>query len=84
MPKMVQIRNVPDDIHRTIKARAAKAGKSLSDYLLEQIKREAEAPTIEELMERLASRAPVKLGRSSAAIIREEREKRARYLDRRR
>lgn len=84
MAKMIQIRNVPEGIHRILKARAAKAGKSLSDYLLESIKREAEAPTMEELVERLAALPPVETKLSSAEIIRQERLKRARYLERRR
>jgi plasmid stability protein len=84
MAKMIQLRNVPEALHRKLKARAAQAGKSLSDYLLEQIKREAEAPTIEELIAQLASRSPVKSRISTAEIIREEREKRDRQLERRR
>jgi plasmid stability protein len=84
MAKMIQLRNVPEELHRKLKTRAAHAGKSLSDYLLEQIKREAEAPTIEELIERLAALPPVKSKKSPAEIIREEREKRDRQLDRRR
>ncbi len=84
MAKMIQIRNVPDAIHRKLKARAAHAGKSLSGYLLEQIKREAESPTVEELIGRIASRRPVKLDRPTADIIREERQERAKYLERRR
>ena len=41
MSVMIQIRNVPDDLHRTLKARAAKAGMSLSDYLLDEVRRVA-------------------------------------------
>ncbi|HUP63283.1 MAG TPA: hypothetical protein VNA69_23030 [Thermoanaerobaculia bacterium] len=83
MGKMVQIRNVPDEIHRTIKARAALAGMSLSDYLLEEIRKGAERPTPRELAERLASREPVKTRLSTVRIIREEREKRDREIERR-
>ena len=53
MSKMVQIRNVPDDVHRQIKARAALAGTSLSEYLLREIERSIERPTREELLARL-------------------------------
>lgn len=81
---MIQLRNVPEELHRKLKARAAQAGKSLSDYLLEQIRREAERPTMEELMKRLAALPPVKSRLSSAEIIRQERQKRARQLERRR
>jgi plasmid stability protein len=84
MAKMIQLRNVPDELHRKLKVRAAQAGMSLSAYLLDQIKREAELPTMEEMLERLASLPPVKLDRPSADIIREERDKRAKYVERRR
>ena len=47
MSKMIQLRNVPDRLHRTLKARAAMAGKSLSDYLLAEIKEIAERPTLD-------------------------------------
>jgi plasmid stability protein len=81
---MIQVRNVPDKIHRKLKERAAKEGKSLSAYLLERIEREAEAPTMEEIVERLAALPPVHTRLSSAQIIRQERAKRDRQLDRRR
>jgi len=55
MSKMIQIRNVPDDAHRQIKARAALAGTSLSEYLLREIERLIERPTREELLARLRS-----------------------------
>jgi plasmid stability protein len=83
MAKMIQLRNVPDELHRKLKARAARAGKSLSDYLLDQIRRDAERPTMEELMERLATLPPVKTRLSPAEIIRQERAKRDRRLGRR-
>lgn len=53
--RMIQIRNVPEDVHRQVKARAALAGISLSDYLLREIERWVERPTREELLERLRS-----------------------------
>jgi len=53
---MVQIRNVPDELHRRLKSRAALAGMSLSDYLLSEIRQVAERPTIAELRARLHSR----------------------------
>jgi plasmid stability protein len=58
MAKMIQIRNVPDELHRTLKVRAAKAGMTLSDYLLSEIEQIAEKPTLRELMERLAHDEP--------------------------
>jgi antitoxin FitA len=59
MSRMIQIRNVPDALHRRLKARAALEGKSLSDYLLAEIREAAARPTIEELRARLARRSPV-------------------------
>lgn len=74
MPVMLQVRNVPDQVHRTLKARAAQAGLSLSDYVLAELKRVAERPTREELITRLARRQPVRLKRSAAQALRRERE----------
>jgi plasmid stability protein len=55
MPKMIQIRNVPDEVHRKVKARAALAGMSLSEYLLQEIGRLIQRPSREELLARLHS-----------------------------
>jgi len=71
---MIQLRNVPDALHRHLKARAAMAGMSLSDYLLGEIKEVAERPTLAELRERLHRREPVSVPFDSARIVREERE----------
>jgi plasmid stability protein len=76
MSVMVQIRNVPDTLHRRLKARAAMAGMSLSEYLLGELRRSAETPTREELLERLRSRAPVALDESAADAVRAERDSR--------
>lgn len=76
MPTMIQIRHVPDPLHRKLKARAAQEGKSLSDYLLREIRRIAERPTLEELKERLARLSPVNPRVPPAQIIREERDSR--------
>lgn len=73
MTKTIQLRNVPDDIHRTLKARAALAGLSLSDYLLAEARRIVERPTLDELKARLATHSSVKLDRSAAEMLREER-----------
>ena len=74
MSKMVQIRNVPDALHRKLKARAANSGQTLSDYLLAEIQRLAARPTREDLLVRLHSRKRVTLKTPAAVIIREERE----------
>jgi hypothetical protein len=57
MSKMSQIRNVPDSLHRTLKAQASLAGMSLSDFLLSEIRHLAERPTVAELRERLRHRS---------------------------
>ena len=59
MSKMIQIRNVPDAVHRKIKARAAQSGMTLSDYLLAEIERIAALPTRDEMRARLHSRMRV-------------------------
>jgi antitoxin FitA len=76
MPKMIQVRNVPDSVHRKLKSRAALEGISLSDYVLREMKHVAERPTMQELAKRIASRTPVKYKISPAEIIREERDSR--------
>lgn len=73
---MIQVRNVPDGLHRTLKARAAMAGMSLSDFLLAEMRRLAERPTIAELRERLRHRSPVVVGASAAEAVRNERDAR--------
>jgi plasmid stability protein len=74
MPKMIQLRNVPDALHRSLKARAARAGMSLSDYLLAEIREIAEKPTLAELRDRLHTRKPVAEQLDTALLVREERE----------
>jgi plasmid stability protein len=76
MSKMIQLRNVPDALHRSLKARAALAGMSLSDYLLAEIKEIAERPTLAELRKRLHEREPVSASIDTAALVREERDAR--------
>ena len=76
MSKMIQLRNVPDSLHRKLKSRAALAGMSLSDYLIAEIRKSAERPTMEELRERLSWRAPVEPKESPAEAVRAERENR--------
>lgn len=76
MSVMIQIRNVPDEVHRTLKARAALSGMSLSDYLLREVRQVAERPTLEEMLDRLGRLPPITLSTSPAEIIREERDRR--------
>ncbi len=72
---MIQIRNVPDDLHRRLKSRAALVGMSLSDYLLREIRQIAERPTLDELRARLHSLPEVTLSPSPAEVIRAERDR---------
>ena len=83
MGKMVQIRHMPEKMHRVLKSRAAQAGISLSAYLLQELKKSADRPTHEELVERIRRRAPLFAGFDSVAAIREAREEREAELDER-
>lgn len=73
MSRMIQIRNVPVDLHRRLKARAAMEGKTLSDYLLDELRQVADQPTLAQLAERVAAREPVTLRTPAARIIRAHR-----------
>jgi hypothetical protein len=75
MTVMIQIRNVPSALHRRLKSRAALAGMSLSEYLLNEIRQVAERPTLEELRARLESRPESTLSISPADMIRAERDR---------
>jgi antitoxin FitA len=76
MSRMIQLRNVSEDLHRTLKSRAAAAGMSLSDYLLREIRQVAERPTIAELRERVSRRRGAVLHLSAADAVRQERDAR--------
>ncbi len=76
MSKMIQIRHVPDALHRTLKARAAEAGMSLSDYLLAEARMIAERPTVEQMRERLRALTPLHTTESAADAVRAERNSR--------
>jgi antitoxin FitA len=73
--RLLQIRNVPDAVHRTLKSRAALAGMSLSEYALAELRRSAERPTREEILARIAARPPGRLDQSPAAAVRAERDR---------
>jgi plasmid stability protein len=75
MTVMIQIRNVPDGLHRQLKSRAALAGMSLSDYLLGEIRRVAERPTLEELRVRLERHPETTLSVEPAQAVRAERDR---------
>ncbi len=74
MSVMIQIRNVPEQLHRTLKARSALAGKSLSDLILEELVAVAALPSAQELQDRLHKAEPFKMKQSSAALLRKERD----------
>lgn len=76
MSTMIQIRNVPDALHRRLKSRAALAGMSLSDYLLGEIRQVAERPTLDELRARLEQRPGTTLSVTPAQAVRAERDRR--------
>ncbi|PYY06974.1 MAG: hypothetical protein DMG64_00185 [Acidobacteria bacterium] len=76
MSKMIQLRNVPEVLHRSLKSRAASLGMSLSDYLLGEIREIADRPTWTELRERLRHREAVTAQLDTARAVREERDSR--------
>jgi plasmid stability protein len=73
---MVQIRNVPSEFHRRLKARAAVEGMSMSDYILREVGKALDRPTRQEVLTRLRGPAPRILRRKPADLIREERDAR--------
>ena len=74
MSKMVQIRNVPDALHRKLKSRAADSGQTLSNFLLGELERLAARPTRLEMLARIHARRRVTLKTPAAVVIREGRE----------
>jgi antitoxin FitA len=76
MSKMIQLRHVPDPLHRQLKARAAMEGLSLTDFLIREAKKLVDRPTVAEIRERLARRSPVKTRTSAAEALRRERDQR--------
>ena len=74
MAKTVQIRDVPDKLHRILKSRAAQAGMSLSEYLVRELRRSAERPTVDEMRERVRNLPPVTTS-DPVEALREARER---------
>jgi plasmid stability protein len=74
MPANLQIRNVPDELHRVLKMRAAREGKSMSELVLDQLRATLALPSENELRKRLAEAEPFGMNESSAALIRGERD----------
>lgn len=75
MTTMIQIRNVPDTLHRRLKSRAALAGMSLSDYLMNEIRQMAERPTLDELRARLERRQGMTPSVAPTQAVRAERDR---------
>jgi plasmid stability protein len=71
--KVIQVRNVPDEIHRELKVRAARQGVSLSDYVLDLARRDVERPTMQEWLDRVRAKPRIASSVSSADLIRERR-----------
>lgn len=71
---MIQLRHVPDALHRRLKARAALEGMALSDFLIREVRKVAERPTLEEMRIRLAARRTTTLPLSPADAVRAERD----------
>jgi len=74
MAKLLQVRQVPDEVHRTLKVRAAQAGTSLSEYVRAELELIASRPTPEELRARLETRTPVEGRETAADLIRRHRD----------
>jgi antitoxin FitA len=74
MSKMIQLRHVPEALHRRLKARAAMSGLPLSDYLIREVRKIAEQPTPDEMRERLQGRDPYKGKKIPAELLRAERD----------
>lgn len=73
MTGMIQIRNVPDELHRQLKARAALEGTSMSQYILREIRKSLQRPNIEEILAQISEQPEQKLSRSPADMVREDR-----------
>jgi plasmid stability protein len=76
MFKMIQVRNVPERVHSTLKSRAASEGMSLSDFIKRELERSAERPTMQEWLRRTEQAKPIPAKRSAAQVIREMRDAR--------
>lgn len=68
---LIQIRNVPDEVHRTLKSRAAARGLSLSDYVLDEVMRVARTPTPEELDARIEARGSAGVSTEDILVARD-------------
>lgn len=76
MSKMIQVRDVPEHVHRTLKARAAREGMSLSDLIKRELERAAERPSMAEWLERTQQARPIRTRRTAAQVVRDLRDAR--------
>ena len=76
MSRMIQIRDVPEEVHSTLKSRAAREGMSLSDFIKRELERTAERPSMREWLERVQRAKPIPGKRSAAQVLRELRDAR--------
>jgi antitoxin FitA len=74
MTKMIQVRDVPESVHGTLKSRAAREGMSLSDFIKRELERVAERPTMQEWLERTQQAKPIPAKRTAAQVIRQLRD----------
>jgi plasmid stability protein len=73
---MIQVRDVPEQVHSTLKARAAREGMSLSDFIKRELERSAERPSMREWLERTQQAKPISTKRTAAQVVRDLREAR--------
>ena len=71
---MIQVRDVPEQVHRTLKARAAREGMSLSEFIKRELERAVERPTMREWLQRTEQAKPISTKRSAAQVLRELRD----------
>ena len=76
MSKTIQVRDVPEHVHGTLKSRAAREGMSLSDFIKRELQRAAERPTMREWLERTQQAKPIPARKTAAQVIRELRDER--------
>ena len=79
---IIQMKNVPEDLHQELRRRARRSGMTVRDYVIALIARDQSRPTLEEWLEEVAGDAPVRVPESPADVVREGREQRAAALDR--
>lgn len=76
MNKIIQVRDVPPEVHRRLKTRAAEQGRTLSELVREQLEEAARRPTMAEVLQRLAADEPADMPESSAVAVRAGRDER--------